>query len=196
MQIGLISDIHCNQPGLERALELLEDCEEILCAGDILYQYRFSNDVLALLRQRGVHAIVGNHDRVVLYSPAHPLRSSPSIDPLCLDYLATLPNELTIDLGGVRIAMFHGSPWDNAEANTANYIYPNDRRQLQRMTEVDADVIVLGHTHIAFSERVGDKLIVNPGSCGESRDGTNQLSCAVLDSATREVEFHRFRLSS
>lgn len=192
MKIGLISDIHCNLPGLERALDLLGDCDEVLCAGDILYQYRFSNEVLGLLAARGVHSIVGNHDKTVLYAPGLPLRQSPSVDPGHMAYLAALPDQLSITLGGLRIAMFHGAPWDEPRATSACYLYPEDERQFGRLTEVDAHVIVLGHTHRAFTARLGEILVVNPGSCGEPRDGTRNLTCAVLDTASRDVEFHRF----
>jgi len=66
VKLGLFSDIHCNVRGLERALQLLDDCDELLCAGGLLYQYRFSGEVLALLRQHRGHAIVGNHDKTIL----------------------------------------------------------------------------------------------------------------------------------
>lgn len=192
MKVGLIADIHCNLPGLHRALELLSDCAEVLCAGDLLYQYRFSNQVLALLRERSVRAILGNHDKTILYTPAHPLRGSASIDPSCLAYLAGLPSELALPLGGLQVAMFHGSPWDQPDAPVAHYIYPQDTAHLQRLASVSADVIVLGHTHVPFSTWVGSTLVVNPGSCGEARDRTGWLSCAVLDTATRRVEFRGF----
>lgn len=194
MKIGLFSDIHCNLPGLQQALTLLRDCDEILCAGDLMYQYRFSNEVLALLQQHRVHAIVGNHDKTILYAPGHPLRSSGTMDPVQVTYLAGLPGELTLDLGSIRVAMFHGSPWDEADTPIAHYIYPQDQRLLRRLGDVEADVIVLGHTHIPFTTRVGNALVVNPGSCGECRDGTDTLTCSVLDTATLKVDLLRFEL--
>ena len=104
MKLGLFSDIHCNLGGLERALQLLDDCDELLCAGDLLYQYRFSGEVLALLREHRVHTIVGNHDKTILYTPSHPLRASPSVDPTELQFLAGLPNSLALELGGTLSA--------------------------------------------------------------------------------------------
>jgi putative phosphoesterase len=157
-----------------------------------MYQYRFSNDVLGLLAERRVHAIVGNHDKTILYTPGFPLRTSPSVDPERLCYLAALPHELTLTLDGQRIAMFHGAPWDQPLGTSATYLYPDDERQLRRLADVDADVIVLGHTHRAFTTHVQNMLVVNPGSCGEPRDGTNNLTCAVLNTANRAVEFRRF----
>jgi putative phosphoesterase len=194
VKIGLISDVHCNLEGLERALELLDDCDEVLCAGDLMYQYRFSNDVLALLQQREVRSILGNHDKTVLYSPGHPLRDSGTIDPFYLDYLAGLPSNLTIKRNGTRIAMFHGSPWDEVDGPNAQYIYAHDQRQLLRLAAVPADIVVLGHTHVPMDVRIGDMRIVNSGSCGESRDGTGTLSCMMLDAETGRLELRRFTL--
>jgi putative phosphoesterase len=97
---------------------------------------------------------------------------------------------LTLD--GIRIAMFHGAPWDDPRGTSASYLYPDDEQQLRRLAQVEADVIVLGHTHRAFAKSVDEVLVVNPGSCGEARDGTRNLTCAILDTASREVEFRLF----
>ena len=187
VKIGLISDIHCNLGGLLGALRELSDCEEILCAGDLLYQYRFPQAVLGLLNERGVRAIVGNHDRTILCTPSHPLRAS--VDPVALAYLAEIPRMLSLNLDGVRVAVFHGAPWDDPDSTSATYIYPENQDALRRVAQVDADVVVLGHTHRGFAVRVDGTLIVNPGSCGEPRDGTDLLSCAVLDTRDGQVEF-------
>ncbi len=195
MKVGLISDIHCNVPALERAFALLADCNEIVCAGDLIYQYRFSNSVLTTLRERGVHTIVGNHDNTVLHAPGHPLRQSPTIDPDCFSYLGSLPERLMLEFGGVRVAVFHGAPWDEPRATSAYYLYPENGQQFARLGEVDADVVVLGHTHRPFTAQVGRTLVVNPGSCGEPRDATRTYSCAALDLSSRGVEFRPFSLA-
>ena len=64
----------------------------------------------------------------------------------------------------------------------------------QRVSDNDADFVVLGHTHRAFSTRVGNTLVVNPGSCGEPRDASGTYSCAALDVTSGEVEFRPFLL--
>ena len=194
MKIGIVSDIHANLRGIEQALALLDDCDEVLCAGDLMYQYRFSNDVLALLQERGVHAILGNHDKIVLYAPSHPLRASPTVGPEYLRYLGGLPNTLSLQFGTTAVQMFHGSPWDDEHGRVTPYLYPQDGKQMQRLAELPADVVILGHTHVPFAHQEGRVLIVNPGSCAEPRDGSGEQSCAVLDAETLAVEFRRFTL--
>ena len=166
----------------------------LICAGDINYQYRFSNPVVALLRDRGVRSIVGNHDNTILHSYGHPLRDSPTVDADCLAIWGASLN-LELVYGDRRVAVFHGAPWDEPRGTSACYVFPEDTRLLARFADVDADFVVLGHTHRAFSARVGNLLVVNPGSCGEPRDGSGTYSCAALDVARGEVEFRPFVLT-
>jgi putative phosphoesterase len=196
MKIGLLSDIHCHLDALERTIALLDDCDDILCAGDIVYQYRFSNDVLALLKDRQVQSIVGNHDKIVLHHPNHPIRSSASVDPNWLAYLGGLPASLSLTRDGVRLNMFHGSPWDDDLGRVTPYIYPQSTDHLRQLEEIDCDVIVLGHTHVPFVHQTRRALVVNPGSCSEPRDGTLEACCAVLDTSDLSVEFRRFKPAS
>ncbi len=194
MKVGLLSDIHCNLAGLQHALGAMDDCDEVLCAGDLLFQYRFANDVLALLARRDVRAISGNHDWTVLRAPAHPLRTSPSVDPRWLEYLRALPERLTLTLAGVRVLMVHGAPWDEPGEMQATYVYPHDERQMLRLGAVDADVLVLGHTHVPMVRQVGRVLAINPGSCGEARVTPGELHYAKLDLDVGRVEIVSFTL--
>ena len=50
MRLGIVSDIHCNIDALKLALERMGRVDELLCAGDAFYEYRFSNEVIELLR--------------------------------------------------------------------------------------------------------------------------------------------------
>jgi putative phosphoesterase len=167
----------------------MRDCDAVLCAGDLLYQFRFSNDVLRLLDERGVLAILGNHDKTILHTRGHPLLTSPTVERSRLEYLAGLPSNRSLVFGNTRVAMFHGAPWDEVEGPIAHYIYPHDHTQMRALDEVGADIVVLGHTHVPFAARVGRTLVVNPGSCGEPRDETRTISYAVLDTESEHVEF-------
>src|SRR3990172_5995152 len=52
MRLGIISDVHCNHEALRIALERMGPVDELLCAGDAVYQFRFSNEVMRILRER------------------------------------------------------------------------------------------------------------------------------------------------
>ncbi|HXO02539.1 MAG TPA: metallophosphoesterase, partial [Stellaceae bacterium] len=62
MKFGIVSDIHCNAAGLRRALALMGDIDELICLGDSIWEYRFSNEVAQLLKERQAHTILGNHE--------------------------------------------------------------------------------------------------------------------------------------
>jgi putative phosphoesterase len=189
MKVGLIADIHGNIEGLRLALDAMGPVDELVCAGDSVYQFRFSNDVMAELRQRGARYILGNHERVMLSPWGDRVRARENVDPALVRYMAEQPYTIETHIGGKKLLVTHGSPFDPHD----EYLYPNSPN-LRKLAALDADYIVLGHTHYHMAERVGRALTINPGSAGEPRDHRNgfQLSCAVLDTSSGEVVFHHY----
>jgi putative phosphoesterase len=184
LKIGIVSDVHCNHTGLLRALDILGDIDELICLGDSIYEYRFSNEVVSLLRGRRAHTILGNHEEGFLGPQGIRAREANWIDRSLLQWLAERPQRLELDIGGKKLLAVHSTPWEPQGA----YIYPHSSL-LARFGETEADFILYGHTHHQLVRRVGRVLVVNPGSAGEARDQGNgrQLSCAVLDTVTDEV---------
>ena len=184
MRVGIISDIHANVQGLRLALDAMGDIDELLCLGDSIFEYQFSNDVIGLLRDRQAHVIQGNHEEVFLSEAGRRARERPGIDAALLGWLADQPHRRTVELGGRRILMVHSTPWEPR----GGYVYPHSAH-LERFAEADADFVLYGHTHAQVVRQIGRVTIVNPGSAGDARDSNNgrQLSCAVLETATGEV---------
>jgi putative phosphoesterase len=184
VRLGIFSDVHCNLAGLQRALALMADVDELLCLDDSIFEYRFSNEVIALLRERDARVILGNHEEGFLGPQGERARAQPWIDRAHLAWLAAQPHRLELERGGLRLLMVHSTPWEPRGA----YVHP-ESAQLDRFGAVDADVVMFGHTHHQLVRRVGRVLVVNPGSAGDARDHRNgrQLSCAVLDTATCAV---------
>ena len=190
MRIGIVSDIHCNHEALRVALERMGEVDELLCAGDSVYQFRFSNEVMELLRERGARYILGNHEDVLLGTWGERARAAAWVRADELAYMAGQEYRLQTMLpGGKSLVMVHGSPWEPHN----EYIYPNSA-SLARFAEIESDYVILGHTHYQMAERVGGVLVINPGSAGEARDARNgfRLSYAVLDTETDEVRFDDF----
>jgi putative phosphoesterase len=189
MRIGIIADVHCNHEALAIALERMGDVDELLCAGDAVYQFRFSNEVMRMLRERGARYILGNHEDVLLGKWGEKARAADWVRAGDLAYMAAQEREMTVTVEGKRLVMVHGSPFEPHN----EYIYPNSP-SLSRFAEIEADYIILGHTHYQMAERVGRALVINPGSAGEARDPRNafKLSYAVLDTASGEVTFDDF----
>ena len=189
MKLGIVSDLHCNIDGLDRALEIMGPIDALLCLGDSINEFGFSNAVIGRLRERDALTILGNHEEVFLGSAGVRARSRPEIDRSLLGWLAERPHRHALEIDGKRILMVHSTPWEPR----GSYVLPTSAA-LERFGETDADIVLYGHTHRQVVRRVGRVLVVNPGSAGEARDPRNggQLSCAVLDTATEEVVVHDF----
>jgi predicted phosphodiesterase len=52
----------------------------------------------------------------------------------------------------------------------------------ERLLTLDRELLVVGHTHQLFAERLGDVLVVNPGSTLFNR------SCAIVELPSLEVQ--------
>jgi len=189
LRIGIVSDVHCNEAGLLQALDALGDADEVICLGDSIYEYRFSNEVVQILRGRGIHTILGNHEEGFLGPHGVRARQADGIDVSLLQWLAEQPHRIELAIGGKKLLAIHSTPWEPRGA----YVYPHSSL-LARFGEADADFVLYGHTHHQLVRRLGRVLVVNPGSAGEARDSSNgrRLSCAVLDTATEEVSIINF----
>jgi putative phosphoesterase len=184
MKIGIVSDLHCNHAALLRALDIIGDADELICLGDSIYEYRFSNEVVRILKARGAQVIQGNHEEGFLGAQGARARAADWIDASLLGWLAERPYRLELGLGGKKLLAVHSTPWQPRGA----YVYPHSG-QLARFAEAEADFVLYGHTHHQLVRRVGRVLVINPGSAGEARDPGNgrRFSCAVLDTATEEA---------
>ncbi len=184
MRIGIVSDIHSNEQGLQLALDGMGDVDELLCLGDAIFEYKFSNEVVGLLKERKAHVILGNHEEGFLSEAGRRARERPGIDPDLLQWLADQPHRRTLAFGGCKILMVHSTPWEPR----GTYVYPHSAH-LERFADADADFVMYGHTHAQVVRRIGKVTIVNPGSAGDARDHNNgrQLSYGVLDTETGEV---------
>ena len=189
MKLGIVADVHCNIAGLRIALDEMGPVDELICAGDAVYQFRFSNDVIELLRERNARYILGNHERVLLSDWGERARSGDGVRKELVEYMASRPFETKTVVDGKKLLIVHGSPYDPHD----EYLYPNSPN-LQKLSGLDADIVILGHTHYHMALPVGRTLVINPGSAGEARDHRNgfQLSCAVLDTQSGEVTFHHY----
>jgi putative phosphoesterase len=188
MRIGIVSDLHGNLRGLDAALAHMGEVGEVWCAGDAFNEYRFSNEVVARLREIGARYVLGNHEEVLLGPGGVRARERADVDARLLAWVGAQPRFIEDRFGALRILMFHSTPW----APYGDYLYPHSP-ELARLADLDADVAIYGHTHAPLAREVGGTLVINPGSAGLGQgpgDG-RPLSYAVFDTETREVELRQ-----
>lgn len=197
MRLGLISDVHANLPALRVAVDKLrsENVDRWLCAGDIVGYGPQPNECIELLADLDALCVAGNHDLMLLgdipreragEAAQHSLSWTEEV--LRADarsYLADLPRIACVP----GLVMSHGSLDDPEE-----YVHTGAQAAHQlaraRARHPDADVVVLGHTHRsllygaesgalvrshwlprgAVALPAGERVLLNPGSVGQSRN--------------------------
>jgi predicted phosphodiesterase len=97
-----------------------------------------------------------------------------------ISWLSDLPDSYIHDDSG--LAFYHGSPWDFLEG----YVYPDS--PLEQFLNYPASIFILGHTHYPMARAINDKLIVNPGSLGQPRNG-GWPTYATIDYPSKKVIF-------
>lgn len=203
MRFAVIGDIHGNIYALERVLADIESREVdfILSTGDLVGYMPFPNEVIERIRQKGILVVKGNHDSIIgegkrplneemdamsdeeIQKSASKAFTNWVITKKNRSYLKNLPNSLTIQARGLKILLVHGSPRAIDE-----YLY-QDIEKLREVSEaVDEEVIICGHTHIAYHEKVQHKHFINAGSAGKSKQGTPQAVYSIVTIENPKVE--------
>jgi protein phosphatase len=187
MRILIISDVHAN---IEALQALDERYDHLLCLGDLVDYGPSPREVLQWLRERASSIVRGNHDTAVGYRvdcqcvPPYRELSLATREYMWqvlgedeLAYLRDLPVNRTLELGGARWYLCHAAPSNNL------YRYlPQDSPEpvwQEEAARVEADVILIGHTHQQFVRAVGRQTFVNPGSLGQPK-GVGPLACYAM----------------
>lgn len=154
MKIGVISDIHADLPTLQEALTRLEAFHRvdlILCGGDLTGYGPQPNEVITVIRRAQVPTVRGNHD-----SP------SAQITPENAAYLRALPMSWSGEYETVRLFMCHGRPGINFIG--FHPLYTTDEELEALLNDVNAQVIITGHTHHPMLRQVTNGWVFNPGA--------------------------------
>jgi predicted phosphodiesterase len=109
----------------------------------------------------------GNADRMLLEGPSGGLVDEWMVGQLAdrhREYIAALPEQIDLDVEGVGHVLFcHGSPRSDEEMMLAT---TPDEWMREMLADVEADVVVCGHTHMQFDRHVDRWRVVNAGSVG------------------------------
>lgn len=207
MKLAFISDIHANLPALKSVLKDIKKHtpNEIFCLGDLVNFAGWDNEVINLIRSRQIPSIQGNHDEGIAlnkndfpfsygneaerefgYSSIQLVNKTISRENR--DYLSHLPFMIELEFlfpqRKLKLILVHGSIYSNRQ-----YLKENtpDAYLLEMMRTVNADILLIGHTHIPYHRVLfyeeGSKKryfhVINAGSVGKSKQGNNK-ACYVL----------------
>ena len=179
-RLGVISDLHADLRALQQALVQFDHlgADMVVCAGDVIDGGDQPEEVIDLLRERDIPTVMGNHDRWALArhdngEPEHDGDARPlymSAD--AINWLASLPKVWRKTIECVRAVVVHGTPLSDMDG-----IYPGETgSELESWLAVaEADVLVVGHTHIPLLRHVsGGRLVVNPGALWRGAEAAAQ----------------------
>ena len=213
MRFAVLSDIHANLAALEAVVSDLPEVDQVWVLGDIVGYGPQPNEVIAALQEMGARSVMGNHDGAAIghvdvgwFNPdaARAIRwTAEVVDGNARAYLASLPE---VRREGELTAV-HGSPRD------PTWEYVTDPGVASaNLASFDTRLCLHGHTHVPIIFRAEEgrvevvpaqpggpvsvnagRLLINPGSVGQPRDGNPASSYAVIDTDAETAEFRRVR---
>ncbi|MHB1345545.1 MAG: metallophosphoesterase family protein [Thermoleophilia bacterium] len=210
MELAFFSDIHGNVAALRAVLADLASrgISDSYCLGDMVGYGPDPNGVIDAIRAAAIPTILGNYDDGIAFDrgecgcfyPDDEARrigdasytfTAATVTPEHKAWLRGCPRELRIDAGGLRLRLVHGSTRRINEYLLAD----RDERTYHRLAaQVDADVLLFGHTHVPWHRVYEDVLFVNVGSAGRPKDGDVRVAYTVLrleEGRPPAVEVHR-----
>ncbi len=186
MKIVVVSDIHGNIAALDALPE--RDYDALWCIGDLVDYGPHPHEVVQWIKHNASACVRGNHDNAAGFS-ADP-RCSPPYKRLAaetlrytqqvcsgddLDYLRNLPLYREICTGSARFYLVHATPVDPL----FGYCPEDSAAWRDHVRAIDADVLIVGHTHTPFLRMEGRTAILNPGSLGQPKTGRPMACYAV-----------------
>jgi len=211
MRVAVLSDIHANLPALDAVLAAMPSVDEVWQLGDIVGYGPEPDAVVARLREIGALGVRGNHDAAALGGPEI---ESFNVDArnAMLWTRATISDETRTWLGALPerlvragFTLVHGSPRDPIWEYVTST--PVARAGIAAMETACG---LHGHTHIPIAyleddgrletmspgsgSRItfdGRRVLLNPGSVGQPRDGIPAASWLILDTEAGSATWQR-----
>lgn len=214
MKYGVLGDIHANLSALKAALDGLDGlgCERILSVGDVVGYGAAPKECIALLRERGVGVVLGNHDAACVgrlddqyFNPFARSAMNWTRAQLSRDELGWLA-ELPYTLEREHCQMAHGTLHEPDAFHYALEMHD----ALPSLQIMERPVCFVGHSHIpltvmrqansTMTAYTTDDVIdlseyehalVNVGSVGQPRDEDPRAAFASYDTEKHVVRIHR-----
>ncbi len=213
MKVLILADIHGNLNALEAVLEAskIYKWKELWCLGDLGGYGPEPEKCFNLLRSEKAVIVPGNHD---LYLAGRMKGSFFSLEAhKSLIYSRSCLSRETVNILKILpekqkrrgITLVHGSP-----RNPSSEYILNKEDAIKNFSSFNGFCCLFGHTHIQEYYRLTvsgleqgsavegesvkykqSRILINPGSVGQPRDGNNKAAWAIIDTGKKEVIFNR-----
>ena len=193
MRILVLADIHSNWPALAAVQEPFDAC---LFVGDLVDYGTDPVPCINWIRKHATASVRGNHDHAVAQripvrkvSGLHRLAAATRplhwklLSGLHMKYLTRMPVTRKVTLDGKRFYLVHATPRDPFD----EYLREDKSAWEARLNGIDADFVLVGHTHIPFALQLDGPMVINPGSIGQPRDGDPRAAYAIIENGKVEL---------
>jgi putative phosphoesterase len=179
MRVAALYDIHGNLPALDAVLGEVrrEGIDHLVVGGDVVpgpmirealerllhldipVQFIRGNCELEVLAElNGVKSTLPEQYRVVTRWSGEQLSQDQQ------GFMTSWPKTLRLEIPGIGAALFcHGTPQNENDIFTRR---TPEERLLPVFTDVNADLVICGHTHMQFDRMIGRVRVLNAGSVG------------------------------
>lgn len=193
MRILILADIHSNWPALAAIQEPFDAC---LFVGDLVDYGTDPVPCLNWVRKNAVATVRGNHDHAVAQriavrktSGLHRLAAATRplhwklLSNLHLKFLTRMPVTRKVTLDSQRFFLVHATPRDPFD----EYLREDESAWQARLNGIEADFVLVGHTHVPFALQLNGPMVINPGSVGQPRDGDPRAAYAIIENGKVEL---------
>ena len=171
MKIGVMSDTHGSLTYLEKALDVLSDCDILLHNGDVLY-HGPRNDLPEGYNPKAVVEKINNLKNIVIARG----NCDADVDQMVIKHPIEGPY-VHKKLDNISVLMDHG--------------YTKSREEITKEARnLGVDILILGHTHVKELSVDKDLIVLNPGSTSIPKDGSHSVATIeVLNENNMDDEF-------
>lgn len=200
MKIAIISDIHANFDALQA---FPEDYDELWVLGDLVNYGPQPSEVVDRVMKTAKIIVRGNHDHAIASSEnlswkprwreaseAMTRYTRATLTERQRTFLNSLPLHSTVDREGVSFFLTHATPSNPLHGR----LLPESVEWAREIEIAGANVLLVGHSHLPFIRKLGEVLILNPGSIGQPRHGDPCASYAIWNNGKCALKTYTYPL--
>ena len=185
-KIAIISDIHGNLEALQSVLKDIKEKQitKIICLGDIIAKGTHQQECVELVKNNCAIVLKGNCDEYFTSDIDLSTKSKQEIDRIIwnrsklsdenISYLKGLPYCAEFYMSGRLIRLFHAHPQkiDKFAGNidTIDRLYELFLPSDNTISNLKADVVIYGHIHTPYVQKIYNRMLINTGSIGNAID--------------------------
>ena len=185
-KIAIISDIHGNLEALNAVLEDIKEkkASKIFCIGDIIAKGVHIEECVNIIKQKCDIVLKGNCEDffcnvrdIDFLDDVNKKRYIFNREKLSnenIEYLRKLPYSYEFNMSGRLVRIFHASPYKINEVIINEYSIEDKYKMFlpseNTLTQEVADMVIYGHIHHQYMDKLYNKTLINTGSVGNSFD--------------------------